>query len=70
MLQTPHVLPLANLMYPLSPQTVPHEFLILQKPSSRPTNVTPWLSLVAQLLKTPVLYGLQLVASTATETTL
>lgn len=33
-----------------------------------PTNNTPWLRLVLQLLNTPVLYADQLVASTATET--
>lgn len=67
MLQTPQVFPLASLMNPLSPQVVPHEFLILQYSSVIPTKRTPWLSLVAQLLKTPFLYPDQLVASTATE---
>ena len=33
-----------------------------------PTSVTPWLRLVLQLLKTPLEYLDQLVASTATET--
>ncbi len=70
MLQTPQVFPLASLTKPFSPQVVPHEFLILQYWSVTPTKVTPWLSLVAQLLKTPLLYLDQLVASTATETTL
>ena len=70
MLQTPQVFPLASLMKPFSPQEVPHEFLIHQYWSVIPTRVTPWLSLVAQLLNTPVLYLDQLVASTATETTL
>lgn len=70
MLQTPQVFPLASLMYPFSPQVVPHEFLMVQLLSETPVKVTPWLSLVAQLLKTPELYLDQLVASTATETTL
>jgi hypothetical protein len=54
-------------MNPDSPHDVPHEFLILQFPPTTPTNVTPWLSCLAQLLKTPDLYDDQLVASTATE---
>ena len=59
--------PLANLMYPDSPHDVPHEFLINQYESVTPTNKTPWFNEVAQLLKTPLLYGDQLEASTATE---
>lgn len=66
-LQIPQVFPLASLMNPDSPHPLPHEFLIFQYWSVTPTKRTPWLSLVAQLLKTPDLYGDQLVASTATE---
>ena len=54
-LQTPQVFPVASLMNPVYPHDVPHEFLILQLPPTIPTKRTPWLSLVAQLLKTPVL---------------
>ena len=70
MLQTPQVFPVDNLMKPFSPQDAPHEFLIHQFPPETPTKVTPWLSLVEQLLNTPLEYLDQLVASTATETTL
>lgn len=52
--QTPQVLPLASLTCPDSPQVVPHEFLIFQLVEVTPTRTTPWLSLVAQLLKTPL----------------
>ena len=55
-------------MNPFSPHDAAHEFLIHQALSFTPTNVTPWLSLVEQLLKTPLEYLDQLVASTATET--
>ncbi len=68
-LQTPQVFPPLRVMYPASPHEAPQEFLITQFPSFDPVRVTPWLRLVLQLLKTPVLYGDQLVASTATETT-
>lgn len=68
MLQRPQVFPLANLTYPSSPQDVPHEFLTYQYSSVIPTNKTPWLRLVTQLLKIPELQVDQLVASTATET--
>jgi hypothetical protein len=67
-LQTPQVFPVASLMNPLSPHDPPHEFLILHEPATVPTKRTPWLRDVLQLLKTPLLYGDQLVASTATET--
>ena len=60
--------PAASLMYPPSPHEVPHEFLIFQLPPMTPTRRTAWLIPEAQLLKTPDLYGLQLVASTVTET--
>ncbi len=70
MLQIPQVFPLANLMNPLSPQDGPHEFLMVQTESLIPTKVTPWLSLVPQLVNTPELYCDQLLASTATDTTL
>ena len=53
--QTPQVLPPASLMYPDSPQPVPHEFLIFQAPPATPTKRTAWLMLVPQLLKTPLL---------------
>lgn len=66
-LQIPQVFPLASLMNPDSPQAAPHEFLTFQASVATPTNVTPWLSLVAQLVKTPDLYADQLEASTATE---
>ena len=69
-MQIPQVFPEANLMNPFSPQVVPHEFLITQFPPLVPVKVTPWLSLFEQLLKTPLEYLDQLVASTATETTL
>jgi len=67
MLQTPHVFPDASLINPDSPQLLDHEFFIHHAPPLTPTKVTPWLSLVPQLLKTPLLYEDQLVASTATE---
>ena len=67
-LQIPQVFPVASLMYPFSPHLLLQEFLIHQLFSLTPTNKTPWLSLVAQLLKTPDEYLDQLVASTATET--
>lgn len=70
MLQIPQVFPAATLINPFYPQLVPHEFLTTQFPPLTPTKVTPWLREVAQLLKTPLLYLDQLVASTATETTL
>ena len=65
-MQTPHVLPVLSLIYPLSPQDVPQEFLIFHYESFAPTNKISWLRLVAQLLKTPEAYLLQLVASTET----
>jgi len=54
-------------MYPLSPHEVPQEFLTFHESDATPTKRTPWLREVLQLLKTPDLYGDQLVASTATE---
>jgi hypothetical protein len=55
-------------MNPFSPHPVPHEFLTFQTPvASVPTNKTAWLMLAPQLLKTPDLYGDQLVASTVIE---
>jgi len=66
MLQTPQVFPVANLMNPFSPHDPPQEFLIHHEPPLTPTKVTPWLSLLLQLLKTPDEYLDQLVASTAT----
>jgi len=66
--QTAQVLPLASLMYPLSPQVAAQEFLIFQYPSVAPTKSTPWLTAVPQLAKTPLLYAPQLLASTATDT--
>lgn len=66
-LQIPQVFPLASLMYPSSPQTVPHEFFTNQYWTLTPTKRTPWLRLVLQLLKTPDLYPDQFEASTATE---
>ena len=69
-MQTPQVFPAANLMNPLYPHDAPQEFLITQFPSLTPTKVTPWLRAVLQLLNTPLLYGDQFDASTATETTL
>jgi hypothetical protein len=55
-------------MNPASPHDVPHEFLTFQTPAaSVPTKRTPWLTLAAQLLKTPDLYDDQLVASTVIE---
>jgi hypothetical protein len=66
--QTPQVFPAANLMNPCSPHPVPQEFLIFQFPPTLPTNSTAWLIDAAQLLKTPLEYLLQLVASTVTET--
>ena len=68
MLQIPHVFPSLTQIYPDSPQLVPHEFLTCQPLALTPTRVTPWLSLVEQLLKVPDLYDDQLEASTATET--
>jgi hypothetical protein len=65
MLQRPHVFPEASLMNPFSPQDGPQEFLTHHAPELIPTKVTPWLSLVEQLSKTPELYLDQLVASTA-----
>jgi len=41
MLQTPQVLPLANLMNPFSPHEVDHEFFIFQKSAVYPTAKTP-----------------------------
>ena len=67
-LQTPQVLPDANLMNPFSPQPDPHEFLIFQALDCIPTKRTAWLILLPQLLKTPDEYLLQFVASTVTET--
>jgi len=56
-------------MKPCSPQPVPQEFLINQALFKlKPTNNTPWFTAVPQLLKTPLLYGDQFEASTATET--
>lgn len=69
-IQTPQVFPGANLIYPLSPQLVPHEFLIFQYWSVNPTRVISWLRLVPQLLKIPLAYLLQLVASAETPITL
>lgn len=66
-MQTPQVFPEASLMYPDSPHDDPHEFLIFQLLLEIPTRRTAWLMLAAQLLKTPELYLLQLVASTVTE---
>lgn len=41
-IQTPQVLPAASLIYPLSPQFAPQEFLTFQTPfSSTPTTTTP-----------------------------
>ena len=66
--QTPHVFPVANLMKPLSPQLVPHEFLIFHELSvPTPTKSTAWFIFVPQLDITPPLYALQLDASTVTE---
>jgi hypothetical protein len=62
------VFPLVSLMNPLYPHEVPQEFLTHQYWSETPTKRTPWLREVLQLLKTPDLYGDQLLASTATET--
>ena len=67
-MQIPHVFPLATLMYPFYPHDGPQEFLTIQASAVTPTNKTPWSRLVLQLLKTPLLYGDQLLASTATET--
>ncbi len=64
--QTPQVLPLANLMNPCSPQAGLHEFLIVQASSLEPTKKTAWLRFVAQLLKTPDAYDFQFEASTLT----
>ena len=66
-LQSPQVFPLASLMCPCSPHEVPQEFLTVHDSLVIPTKRTPWLSLVAQLLKTPLEYFDQLVASTAIE---
>lgn len=51
--QTPQVLPFANLMYPCSPQAALHEFLIVQASSLEPIKKTAWFKLVPQLLKIP-----------------
>ena len=67
-LQTPQVLPAANLIHPFSPQLVPQEFLIFQFPSTKPTRRTAWLIEESQFEKTPELYEIQLEASTVTET--
>jgi hypothetical protein len=66
-LQIPQVFPLASLINPDYPHDVPQEFLTCQYWSLIPINKTPWLREVLQLLKTPLLYVDQLVASTATE---
>jgi hypothetical protein len=66
--QTPQVFPPFNLMYPLSPQLVPQEFLMCHKPPRLATKVTPWFNLVAQFEKIPDLYNDQFEASTATDT--
>jgi hypothetical protein len=66
-LQIPQVFPLAILMYPCYPHDADQEFLTIQYWSVTPTNKTPWSRLVLQLLKTPLLYDDQLLASTATE---
>ena len=65
-LHIPHVFPAFNRMYPPSPQDDPQEFLIFQA-SQFPTKRTAWLIEDPQLLKTPELYRLQLVASTVTD---
>jgi hypothetical protein len=53
--QMPQVLPRASLIYPFSPQAIPHEFFALQKSVSIAVSSTMWLSPVAQLLKIPLL---------------
>ena len=55
-------------MYPYSPQEVAQEFLTIQLYELYPTRVTAWLMLVPHLLKTPLEYNPQLLASTQTET--
>jgi len=65
--QTTQVFPPLSLIYPLSPQAVPHEFLMCQIAPTFETKVTPWFNLVAQFEKTPDLYNDQFEASTATE---
>jgi hypothetical protein len=67
--QTPQVFPEASLIYPFYPHCALHEFLIFQNPwlLETPTNSTAWFIFASQLLKTPDLYELQLVASTVTE---
>ena len=54
-LHIPQVFPLANTIYPLSPQEVPQEFFTNQFSLVVPTNVTPWFIFVLQFLKTPSL---------------
>lgn len=66
-MQTAQVFPLASLMNPASPHEVPQEFLMVQYEEVEATRRTPWLTELAQLEKTPDLYGDQLEASTATE---
>jgi len=64
-----HVFPAASLIYPDSPQSVPQEFLIFQLPeASKPKAVTAWSIDFPQLLRIPLLYDDQLLASTQTET--
>jgi hypothetical protein len=58
------VFPLESLVNPFYPLDVPHDFLIFQKPSEAPTK-TPWLTVVPQFDKNPLLYT---EASTATAT--
>ena len=53
--QTAQVSPLANLMYPLSPQVVAQLFLIVHAVSDVPTRNTAWLMFLAQLSKIPLL---------------
>lgn len=53
--QTPHVSPEARFIYPYSPQSYPHEFLIFQIPSLFiPTNTTPWFKYFLQSENTPL----------------
>ena len=52
-LAIPHVFPVFILMYPFSPQPVPHEFFTIQNVLENPTAKTPWSKEVLQLLKIP-----------------
>jgi len=56
--QIPQLFPLANLIYPSSPQAYPHEFFTIQASPVYPTAKTAWFNpLETQLAKIPDLYN-------------